>query len=95
MRRSEAENYEELEIVGFDLPKDTDKEVSVDTLTVVVPFGTSPFARAAMLKGLREYFYKVSGDETAVDDKLLQQIEANLEVYRKKVEKAQKPKLIL
>lgn len=94
MRRSELENYEELEIVGFDLPKETDKEVSVERLTITIPFGTAPFAKAAMLKGYREYFLKLSGDE-AVMDSFQEQVENNLEVYRKKVAKAKKAQAII
>jgi hypothetical protein len=94
MRRSELENYEELEIIGFDLPKETDKEVSVERLTVTIPFGTAPFAKAAMLKGYREYFLKVSGDEATMDS-LKEQVENNLEVYKRKVAKARAQAIIL
>jgi hypothetical protein len=95
MRRSESENYEELEIIGFDLPKDTDNEVSVDRLNLTIPFGTAPFVKAAMLKGYLEYFLKVSGDEDKFDARFIQQVENNLEVYRKKVAKIKAQAIIL
>jgi hypothetical protein len=95
MRRSELENYEELEIVGFDLPKETDKEVSVDKLVLTVPFGTTPFAKAALVKGFLEYFLKISGDGDKLDPRFLEMVENNLEVYKKKVAKVKNQTVLL
>ena len=100
MRRSVKENLEEIRVLSFQEvdPKDKDSiwNAEVNEMVLMVPFAASQFAISAMLKGYRDHFLTVTGENGDFDKDFLEKIDHNLKVFRDLLEKKkEKSSLIL
>ena len=100
MRRSVKENLEEIRVLSFQEVDPKDKEsiwnAEVNEMVLMVPFASSQFAISAMLKGYRDHFLTVTGDNADFDKDFLEKIDHNLKVFRDLLEKKkEKSSLIL
>lgn len=81
MKISKKEKIESMKISHFDIG--AEEEISLNSLEILVPYGTSPMALSAMLKGFESYFLKPSGSE--LPEEMKKSVEHNLEVLAKKL----------
>lgn len=91
MQISKPNNMEELKIDHFVVE---DTGLRVNTLVFSVPFKTSTFAVAAMLKGLEEFYFKPA-DLKMEDEELSKATEHNLRLWSETNQNNKKSSLII
>lgn len=91
MQISKPNNVEDLRVQHFVIEK---TGVKLNDLMISVPFQTSTFAVAAMLRGLEEFYYKPA-DLKMEDEELVKATEHNLNLWNEINADNKKSKLIL